>query len=71
VLYGHVGSAAINTRIKMMNRRKRIGVLVDSHSAHLSRLIFGRYGLGEVTDVHFGLLLLGFSGRRWIDLTCV
>jgi hypothetical protein len=32
----------------MMNRRKRIGFVVDSHSVHLSRLIFCRYGLGEV-----------------------
>jgi len=48
VLYGHVGSAAINTRIKMMNRSKRIGFVVHSHSVHLSRVIFCRYGLGEV-----------------------
>jgi hypothetical protein len=48
VLYGHVGSAAINTRIKMMNRSKRIGVVVDSRTVRLSRLIFFPYGLGEV-----------------------
>jgi hypothetical protein len=49
-----------------MNRRKRIGFVVDSHSVHLLRVIFCRYGLGEVLNVHFGLLLLGFSDVRWI-----
>ena len=32
----------------MMNRSKRIGVVVDSRTVRLSRLIFFPYGLGEV-----------------------
>jgi hypothetical protein len=48
-----------------MNRSKRIGVVVDSRTVRLSRLIFSLRARRSV-DVHFSLLLLGFRGRRWV-----
>jgi hypothetical protein len=42
------GARRLTLEFKMMNRRKRIGFVVDSHSVHLLRVIFCRYGLGEV-----------------------
>jgi hypothetical protein len=55
----------------MMNRSKRIGFVVHSHSVHLSRVIFCRYGLGEVlifTSVFSFLVSVVAGGLlRWFD----
>ena len=48
MLYGQVGNAAINKRIRTINRRKRIVFPIESHSAHAPVVISRYQGLGEV-----------------------